>query len=43
MANNPGYSYSSVKQTLKNMKPTSNSLAKRDKIDKANQRKADTG
>ena len=41
MANNPGYSYSSAKQTLKNMKPTSNSLAKRDKIDKAKQRKAD--
>lgn len=43
MANNTGYSYSSAKQTLKNMKPTSNSLAKRDKIDKAKQRKADTG
>ena len=41
MANNPGYSYSSAKRTLKNMKPTSNSLAKRDKIDKAKQRKAD--
>lgn len=41
MANNTGYSYSSAKQTLKNMKPTSNSLAKRDKKDKANQRKAD--
>ena len=41
MANNPGYSYSSAKQTLKNMKPTSNSLAKQDKKYKANQRKAD--